>query len=76
METIFANSEKSKTYDCHRLLFNLSGKIDLTINSWGGDGGAGGAGQFDYPLPPVVFQKVYLLRRWWNADFLWLLVLS
>ena len=29
MNTIFMNSENSKTYDCHRLLLNLSDKINL-----------------------------------------------
>ena len=29
MDTIFINSEKSKTSDPHRLLFNLSDKIDF-----------------------------------------------
>ena len=29
METIFMNSENSKTSDPHRLLFNLSDKINL-----------------------------------------------
>ena len=29
MDTIFMNSENSKTSDPHRLLFNLSGKINL-----------------------------------------------
>ena len=29
MDTIFMNSENSKTYDPHRLLLNLSDKIDL-----------------------------------------------
>ena len=29
MDTIFMNSEKSKTFDPHRLLLNLSDKIDL-----------------------------------------------
>ena len=29
MDTIFMNSENSKTFDPHRLLLNLSGKIYL-----------------------------------------------
>ena len=29
MNTIFTNSENSKTFDSHRLLFNLTDKIDL-----------------------------------------------
>ena len=29
MNTIFVNSENSKTFDSHRLLLNLSDKIDL-----------------------------------------------
>ena len=29
MNTIFMNSENSKTSDPHRLLLNLTGKIDL-----------------------------------------------
>ena len=29
MNTIFINSENSKTFDSHRLLLNLSDKIDL-----------------------------------------------
>ena len=29
MDTIFMNSENSKTSDSHRLLLNLSDKIDL-----------------------------------------------
>ena len=29
MDTIFRNSGKSKTYDSHRLLLNLSDKINL-----------------------------------------------
>ena len=29
MDTIFMNSDNSKTYDPHRLLLNLSDKIDL-----------------------------------------------
>ena len=39
----------------------------------GGRGGGGGRGQFE---PPVVFQKIYLLKRMWNLGFLWLLILS
>ena len=34
-----------------------------------------GGGQFE-PPPPVVFPKIYLLKRVWNPVFLWLLVLS
>ena len=29
MNTIFVNSKNSKTYDAHRLLFSISGKINL-----------------------------------------------
>ena len=29
MDTIFMNSQNSKTFDPHRKLLNLSGKIDL-----------------------------------------------
>ena len=29
MDTIFMNSENSKTFDSHRLLLNFSNKIDL-----------------------------------------------
>ena len=29
MDTLFMNSENSKTSDCHRLLLNLSDKINL-----------------------------------------------
>ena len=31
MNTIFMNSKSSKTFDPHRLLFNLTDKIDLII---------------------------------------------
>ena len=31
MDTIFTSSENSKTSDSHRLLLNLSDKIDLNV---------------------------------------------
>ena len=32
--------------------------------------------QWSDPLtPPAVFRKMYYLKKWWNPDFLWLLIL-
>ena len=34
MNTIFINSENSKTFDPHRLLLNLTDKIDLRTDNF------------------------------------------
>ena len=34
LDTIFMNSKNSETFDSHKLLLNLTDKINLKINMW------------------------------------------
>ena len=62
------NTEKHKFVFKTVLIFCMLRFLTLKSSGEGGEGG-----QID---PPVVFQKMYLLKRGWNPDFLWLLILS
>ena len=59
MDTIFMNSENSKTSDPHRLLLSLSDKVNLTLSRWGilssYPVGRGGGGLTN--LPELIFPR-------------------